>query len=124
MIKNYALMLAMVAGLFSCKVENKMTQESDAIVIAEESDDDGRPMFTVKLANGKVLEHFYAEEIAHSLITGTWQTNQDLRLAYASEYQVTLEPDSLYIYDWQRLVAAVPYNKIGVLDSVFMKDNE
>lgn len=111
-------------SLFSCKVENKIAQESDAIVITEQSDDDGRPTFKVKLPDGTVHEYFYAEEIAHSLITGTWQTDEDLRLAYASEYQVTLEPDSMMIYDWKRLVAAVPYSKTGVLDSIFMKDNE
>jgi hypothetical protein len=113
-----------VFSVFSCKVENKMTQESDVIIITEQSDDDGRPTFKVKLPDGTVHEYFYAEEIAHSLITGTWQTDQDLRLAYASEYQVILEPDSMMIYDWKRLVAAVPYSKTGVLDSVFIADNQ
>jgi hypothetical protein len=122
--KVFLLSIVMLTTLFSCKVENKMTQESDSIVITEQSDDDGRPTFNVKLPDGTVYEYFYAEEIAHSLITGTWQTDQDLRLAYASEYQVTLEPDSMMIYDWKRLVAAVPYSKTGVLDSVFMADNQ
>lgn len=120
-MKKLLLLSIVMLSLFSCNVE---TEQSDNIIITEESDDDGRPTFNVKLPDGTVHEHFYAEEIAHSLITGTWQTDEDLRLAYASEYQVTLEPDSLYIYDWKRLVAAVPYSKTGVLDSVFMADNQ
>lgn len=119
---KYLAVILLSFVLFSCKV-NDVSQESDNIVITEQSDDDGRPTFTVEV-NGRILEDYYAEEIAHCLITGQWKRDEDLRLAYASEYQVTLEPDSMYIYDWKRLVAAVPYSKIGVLDSVFYKDNE
>jgi hypothetical protein len=110
-------------SLFSCKVENKINQDNDAIVIIEESDEE-RPMFTVKLPDGRVLEHFFAEEIAQGLIDGKWKNNEDLVITETSEYQLFLEPDSMMIYSFGRKVAAVPYHKTGVLDSIFIADNE
>jgi hypothetical protein len=118
MKKLLLIILVALVSLYACRPD-----DSDQIIITEESDED-RPMFTVKLPNGTVYEHFYAEEIAHSLITGKWEHDEDLRVTPASEYQVMLEEDGMIIYDWKRVVASVPYNKIGVLDSVFMKDNE
>jgi len=39
-------------------------------------------------------------------------------------YQVTLEDSAMVITDHGRHVATVPYEKTGILDSVFMADNE
>jgi hypothetical protein len=39
-------------------------------------------------------------------------------------YHVTLEDDSIIISDHGRHVASVPYEQIGVLDSIFVTDNE
>jgi hypothetical protein len=120
------MLLSIVVILFlsSCKInENKPTQVSDTVITIEESDDEGRPMFTVKLANGTVYEHFYAEEIAQGLLDGQWKNNQDLTITETSEYQLFLEDDSLMIYSFDRLVAAVPYHQTGVLDSIFITDN-
>jgi len=39
-------------------------------------------------------------------------------------YQVTLEDSAMVISDHGRHVATVPYEKTGVLDSVFMADNQ
>jgi hypothetical protein len=115
-----AVMLVMI----SCKVEDNTKQQSDIIVINEYDSTDNRPMFTVVLPNGTVHDHMFAEEVAQGLIDGKWYRCEDIRLAYMSEYQVFLEPDSIMIYDFARKVAAVPYNKTGVLDSIFIKDNE
>lgn len=41
-----------------------------------------------------------------------------------SEYQLTLEEPYLKIENCGRLVAEVPYDRIGVLDSIFIDDNE
>lgn len=41
-----------------------------------------------------------------------------------SEYQLTLEEPYLKIENCGRLVALVPYDQIGVLDSIFVVDNE
>ncbi len=41
-----------------------------------------------------------------------------------SEYQVTLEEKYLLVENCGRLVAEVPYDRIGVLDSIFIDDNE
>jgi hypothetical protein len=109
--------------LFSCKVES-VSNRPDAIIISEHSDNDGRPMFTVKLPNGTTLQHVYAEEIAQGLLDGQWKYDEDMTLVPMSCYQVTLEPDSLHINDRNRKVAIVSYKDIGVLDSIFIKDNE
>jgi hypothetical protein len=41
-----------------------------------------------------------------------------------AEYQVSLEEDYMVISDYGRIVAEVPWNKTGVLDSIFIADNE
>jgi hypothetical protein len=41
---------------------------------------DGRPVYSVLLDDGTGLDLMYAEEIAHSLVTGKWQYNEDLRV--------------------------------------------
>jgi len=41
-----------------------------------------------------------------------------------SQYQVTLEEKYLLVENCGRLVAEVPYDRIGVLDSIFIDDNE
>ena len=110
--------------LLMCILYTSCNVPSNSIVITQEDNNDIRPMFTVKLPNGRTYTHFYAEEIAHALVTDKWINNEDLRLSYASEYQVNLEPDSIMIYDYSRKVAAVPYEKAGILDSIFIKDNE
>ena len=121
-MKKLTILSVIMLSLFSCKVNNKL-KNSDSIVITEESDEE-RPMFTVKLPNGTIHEHFYAEEIAQGLLDGKWKTNEDLTITETSEYQLFLEPDSLMIYSFGRLVAAVPYKQTGVLDSIFIKDNQ
>ena len=40
------------------------------------------------------------------------------------EYQINLEPDSIHVMDGNRIVAVLPYSKIGTLDNVFINDNE
>jgi hypothetical protein len=104
-------------SLFSCDIND------DSILIIEESDEE-RPMFTVRQPNGTRHEHMYAEEIAQGLIDGRWQRNENLTLTETSEYQLFLEDDSLMIYSFGRKVAAVPYHKTGVLDSIFIADNQ
>jgi hypothetical protein len=81
-------------------------------------------MFTVKLPNGKTLEHMYAEEIAQGLLDGKWIYDEAMTLVPESCYQVTLEQDSIHIVDRDRPVAVVSYKQIGILDSIFTKDNE
>jgi hypothetical protein len=39
-------------------------------------------------------------------------------------YHVELQDDSIIISDHGRHVASVPYEQIGVLDSIFVTDNE
>lgn len=108
--------------LLSCKV-NSTNKKPDAVIVYEESNE-GRPMFNVKLANGRVIEHMYAEEIAQGLLSGQWEYNESMVLVPEVSYQVTLEPDSIHIKDRNRMVAAVSYKQIGILDSIFIKDNE
>jgi hypothetical protein len=47
--------------------------------------------------------------------------NNDCKPYY---YHVTLEDDSIIISEHGRHVASVPYDQIGVLDSIFVTDNE
>jgi hypothetical protein len=47
-----------------------------------------------------------------------------MTLVPESCYQVTLEQDSIHIVDRDRPVAVVSYKQIGILDSIFTKDNE
>jgi hypothetical protein len=120
---KYVLVIMISVVLFSCSKPCKHTIPNSIVLVPTDTVE-GRPVFTVIFEDEKTLELMYSEEIAHGLITGDWRPDEDLRIAPASEYQVILEPDSIMIYDWKRLVAAVPYKKAGVLDSVFMKDNE
>ena len=122
-MKKILLVLVVIIGVISCKVEN-VSNNSNIVIVNEHSDNDGRPMFTVKLANGKVLKHMYAEEIAQGLLDGKWASDEDLRLTYSYSYEILLEHDSLHIKDKARVVAIVGYKQIGVLDSIFIKDNE
>jgi hypothetical protein len=123
-VKPYVLFCILMLSLFSCKVENNINQKSNITIISENDSTDSRPMFTVKLANGTIHDHMFAEEIAQGLLNGKWTRNEDLTITETSEYQLFLEPDSLMIYSFQRKVAAVPYKQTGVLDSIFIKDNE
>jgi hypothetical protein len=122
-MKKILLVLVVISGVVSCKV-GTVRNNSNVVIVDEHSDNDGRPMFTVKLANGKVLKHMYAEEIAQGLLDGEWASDEDLTLTHSYSYEILLEQDSLHIIDKARVVAVVGYNQIGVLDSVFVKDNE
>lgn len=122
-MKKILLVLVVISGVVSCKV-GTVRNNSNIVIVDEHSDNDGRPMFTVKLANGRVLEHMYAEEIAQGLLDGEWASDEDLTLTHSYTYEVLLEQDSLHIVDKARVVAVVGYNQIGVLDSIFIKDNE
>ena len=122
-MKKILLVLVVISGVVSCKV-GTVRNNSNVVIVDEHSDNDGRPMFTVKLANGRVLEHMYAEEIAQGLLDGEWASDEDLTLTHSYSYEVLLEEDSLHIVDKSRVVAVVGYNQIGVLDSIFIKDNE
>ena len=121
-MKKILLALLVISGVVSCKVSN-VNDKPEAIIIEEEHDEE-RPMFTVKLPNGKTLEHMYAEEIAQGLLDGEWASDEDLRLTHSYSYEVLLEADSLHVVDKARTVAVVGYKQIGVLDSIFIKDNE
>ena len=121
-MKKILLVLVVISAVVSCKVQT-IDKESDAVVITEESDEE-RPMFTVKLATGRVLEHVYAEEIAQGLLDGKWESDEDLTLTHSFSYEVYVEDDSLHILDKTRRVGVVGLNQIRVLDSIFIKDNE
>jgi hypothetical protein len=119
-----SVLIAFIIGYVSCVVVDRTTQDRpDAIIVYEGSDED-RPMYTVTLPSGKKLENMYAEEIAQGLMDGKWEFNQDLTIAFTSEYQLTLEPDSLVIYNGPRKVAMVHYDQTGILDSIFIADNQ
>ena len=121
---KYVLVSLVSILLFSCvKKECKHTIPNGIVIVPTEVND-GRQMYNVIFEDEKGVDNLYAEEIANGLLTGNWINNEDWKLANASEYQVFLEPDSLMIWDGERKVAAVPYKQIGVLDSVFYKDNE
>ena len=121
-MKKILLVLVVISAVVSCKVGN-VNDKPEAIIIEEEHDEE-RPMFTVKLPNGRVLEHMYAEEIAQGLLDGKWTNDETLALTHDYQYQVLLEQDSLHVTCVDRKVAVVGYNQIGVLDSIFIKDNE
>jgi hypothetical protein len=122
-MKKILLVLTVIIAAVSCKV-GTVRNNSNVVIVDEHSDNDGRPMFTVKLTNGRVLEHMYAEEIAQGLLDGEWASDEDLTLTHSYSYEILLEQDSLHIVDKSRVVAVVGYNQIGVLDSIFIKDNE
>ena len=124
MKKAIPVIVAFIVGYVSCVVVDTTTKDRpDAIIVYEGSDED-RPMFTVTLSSGKKLESMYAEEIGQGLIDGKWEFNQDLAIAPISEYQLTLEPDSLAIFNGPRKVAMVHYDQTGLLDSIFIADNQ
>jgi predicted restriction endonuclease len=108
-----------------CECDGLSCPKPVITVIPMYQNKEGRLLFTVKTDNGQVFTHMYAEEIAKALITGDFDApNEDLRLFPAYQYQVTLDPDNIVITDFDRHVASVPYSKIGLLDSIFIKDNE
>jgi hypothetical protein len=55
------------------------------------------------------------------IVSCSYKQNNDCKSYY---YHVTLESDSVIISDHGRIVASVPYEQIGVLDSVFTADNK
>lgn len=122
MKKILLVLTVIIAVASSCKVEK--VNDKQKVIIIEEEHDEERPMFTVKLPSGKVLEHVYAEEIAMGLLDGEWKYDEAMTLVPESCYQVTLEQDSIHIVDRDRPVAVVSYRDIGILDSVFIADNE
>ncbi len=122
--KLLTLVIVLTTLMLSCKVQGNNQNQPVATIISENADKEGRPMFTVKLPNGKTLEHMYAEEIAQGLLDGKWIYDEAMTLVPESCYQVTLEQDSIHIVDRDRPVAVVSYKQIGILDSIFTKDNE
>lgn len=64
--------------------------------------------------------HFFISALL--LLLTSCRDSEKNKTAY--EYQLTLEEEAIYIYDGDRLVASVPYEQTGILDSVFIADNE
>jgi len=122
-MKQTLIMLLVVAAFASCKTSSTPGMKHTIVAEPKQYPDD-RPMFTVTTENGTVLEHMYAEEIAQSLIQGNWERDEDLALSRVSEYQITLEQDSIVVMDQHRHVATLPWNKIGKLQRVFLEDNQ
>ena len=124
MKRLFTLVILVTTLMLSCKVQDNNQNKPVATIVSENTDKEGRPMFTVKLPNGKTIEHMYAEEIAQGLLDGKWIYDEDMTLVPMSCYQVTLDQDSIHIKDRDRMVAVVSYKQIGILDSIFTKDNE
>lgn len=121
---KYLLAIMFSIVLFSCSQKPCKHNIPNSIVLVKTDSNDHRPVYTVIFEDDKTEDYMYAEEIAYGLTTGIWRSDEDLKIAYDSEYQLWLEPDSLLIWDGDRKVAAIPYNQIGVLDSLFRKENE
>jgi hypothetical protein len=79
----------------------------------------------------------YCDTVNHKCIDGSHAVCNDRCECYGKacpapnlsdckpyHYHVTLEDDSIIISDHGRHVASVPYEQIGVLDSIFVTDNE
>lgn len=93
-------------------------------VIDMHQDNEGRPLYSIKTDEDQVYTYLYAEEIAQGLLTGNWDGDESLRLFPQYQYQLTLDPDTLVVTDFDRHVASIPYNKLGVLEDILIKDNE
>lgn len=74
-MKLFILLSSFVLVLFSCTATKTVT-------ITNAGNVEGRPIYNVKLPNGKTIESMYSEEIAHGLKTGNWNYNEDLKLNY------------------------------------------
>lgn len=120
------ILFALVTGGYVLYDTIKYPKGQVVIKQMSELSEDGRRMYYVITEEGQEFDYMYAEEIAQALITDDWDkaTNEDLRLFPRYQYQVTLDEDSVTITDFDRHVASVPYNKIGVLEDVFIADNE
>ena len=60
MKKLLTLVIVLTTLMLSCKVQGNNQNQPVATIVSENADKEGRPMFTVKLPNGKTLEHMYA----------------------------------------------------------------
>lgn len=123
-MKQTLIMLLVVAAFASCKTSSTPKAMKYTIVAEPKQNESDRPMFTVTTERGDHLTHMYAEEIAQSLIDGKWISDEDLALSRVSEYQITLEQDSIVVMDQHRHVTTLPWNKIGKLQRVFLEDNQ
>ena len=115
---------ALTTGLYTLYDTLKYPKGEVVIKQMSEVSEDGRPLYFVITDKGQMFDYLYAEEIANGLLTGNWNPDETLRLYPQYQYQLTLDPDSLVVSDFGRIVATIPYNQTGVLDSVFIADNE
>jgi len=113
---KYLVAIMFVFASFSCSLK-----ENDVVITELRDDDEGRPIFNVKI-NNVLYEHFYAEEIANALITGEWKRNQDLVITESSEFQLFMEEDSVVIYDFGRKVGAIANGECNKLDDVLNQE--
>lgn len=120
------IVFALVTGGYVLYDTIKYPKGQVVIKQMSELSEDGRRMYYVITEEGQEFDYLYAEEIAQALITDDWDkaVNEDLRLFPRYQYQLTLEDDSLIVTDFDRHVASVPYEKIGVLNNIFIADNE
>jgi hypothetical protein len=58
----------------------KTITDANAIKLVFVDSVDGRPVYDVIFPDGKVMDYMYPEEIAHSLIVGKWEYDEDLKI--------------------------------------------
>ena len=63
-----------------CKRKHQNFIEDGRIVVIPVGEVDGRKKYDVVISDENVKSAMYAEEIAYSLNTGTWQYNEMLRI--------------------------------------------
>lgn len=122
-MKTIAILILIMFASCKLNVPNREGLGKIQIQRMSELGEYGKPMFTVTTEEGQTRK-MNAEEIALSLIEDKWVKDDMLKICSLSEYQLILEDDSLVIYDADRFVGAAHYTQTGILDSIFIKDNQ
>jgi hypothetical protein len=72
---SYLLIAVVITTSLSCESGKKH------IAVVYTNQVDGRKIYSVIFADGKVMDGLYNEEIQHGIKTGEWEYNEDLVLS-------------------------------------------
>lgn len=87
-MKKLIAFAILAVTLASCANNKKIgcdAYSSTSIIIELTGDNEGRPYYSVYMADGTLHDYMYAEEIARGLLENNWSPDEDLVLTYANQ---------------------------------------